>query len=1113
MSNDNPVQEDVHPLRAALPADPINIDELPDVEPVEIVEIISKAASKSQNSPSRCPGYALGLPEGHSPYTTYPYGLHSILRLAWSPYVDSNNIIKLYAHGCEGIATHSQFPCPACTSLKENRMLEGILARIENGIAENTPYLYHGISGLTELLKRKSLRIEVQHLQGLNHARTLLGKATALDSYKQFLVAMSSGEVECVPKLVRIALGQKKGIRAILELLDRAAKDLYHPKSFSEIDELRGILLWRLGGNRLAYFGNKAFGTPSLTVLCSRNRAPTIIASHGQPTLAEIEANLAASFEGVMDVVQQQGRVIHAVLMFDEIATEKRIRLDLRKDVFLGVCREHGHQVSLEFSTEEDLNELFRALDDGEIHYAAEVRSSSLATRLHALIDLFIYQATVGALGLLCGNNKLYPARPILVSGDCKRETGQEHAIVLQTALDGVKNQQKNVNIRITSIASDGEKRRGAAMVQLTFKNILSPQSNIYPLLSGLVFMDMHVGEDDLTCDKDWKHLFKRLHNLLLRERGIVIGGVRITPAILRAHFTSEGATAEHIQATFNPDDLQDVSIAFGMLKDIWTLPRVPSKPNPSPGFQNMRESLWIFGLFLFHLLFPFLGVELSLSEQLEHLSAAAHLALVLYCKEGKDFLPTELYVDIMIMIKNVFFSVAKYKVDIPDGLFWIILLGTDRLEIDFGVLRTMVGNSVNVDMYSLVERLSGVTEVSNIFAKHPEWDRRPRRLKLPTLSREGGELVSQYDHVTPARWKGNVEVKNVTLLTAWRRGRRQIDDELPLYGDQLKLLDENKDITILSPAGKLLVNTPLPSDDIDESTEDYVNPQTCFSPSSSCHADDTETARTFNDQVELDEMISAEIECTETVGEVDSSEPSRGAKARTIIYQGQEMSKVKALGLHSRYRTVAGSTDRLRRVQAISRHFGARSESVEQKATHGDILPTVSGPDNELLLVTQDPIASLLRCDDRYWLCIGEVNGLKVDGQSVDFVDHGQLAESKVMVSFQLLGLRATDSTDDPTTKLDWRTYQFPIEASFTVPGRLIQPINPTTSTPKSLGRDKLFYLLDSRVLVALTASIFQLLNTVDLKSVPKMTVKPEFPYRERLGMFRDDCMLSAFG
>ena len=58
-----------------------------------------------------------------------------------------------------------------------------------------------------------------------------------------------------------------------------------------------------------------------------------------------------------------------------------------------------------------------------------------------------------------------------------------------------------------------------------------------------------------------------------------------------------------------------------------------------------------------------------------------------------------------------------------------------DGLEIDFGVLCTMVGNNMNVDMYSLVKRLSRVTKVSNIFAKHLEWDRQPCHLKLPTLS------------------------------------------------------------------------------------------------------------------------------------------------------------------------------------------------------------------------------------------------------------------------------------------------------------------------------------------------------------------------------------------
>jgi hypothetical protein len=44
-------------------------------------------------------------------------------------------------------------------------------------------------------------------------------------------------------------------------------------------------------------------------------------------------------------------------------------------------------------------------------------------------------------------------------------------------------------------------------------------------------------------------------------------------------------------------------------------------------------------------------------------------------------------------MIKNVFFCVAKAKVDNPNGKFYVILLGTNGLEKLFGILRSMIGN------------------------------------------------------------------------------------------------------------------------------------------------------------------------------------------------------------------------------------------------------------------------------------------------------------------------------------------------------------------------------------------------------------------------------------
>ena len=67
-----------------------------------------------------------------------------------------------------------------------------------------------------------------------------------------------------------------------------------------------------------------------------------------------------------------------------------------------------------------------------------------------------------------------------------------------------------------------------------------------------------------------------------------------------------------------------------------------------------------------------------------------------------------------------------KQKVDDPIGKFFLILLGTDRLEDIFGILRTMVGNDSTLNLLQLILRLGGTTEVSAILANHPEWDRSP---------------------------------------------------------------------------------------------------------------------------------------------------------------------------------------------------------------------------------------------------------------------------------------------------------------------------------------------------------------------------------------------------
>jgi len=390
------------------------------------------------------------------------------------------------------------------------------------------------------------------------------------------------------------------------------------------------------------------------------------------------------------------------------------------------------------------------------------------------------------------------------------------------------------------------------------------------------------------------------------------------------------------------------------MLKDVWTLPQHTGSSRP--GFSDAREALWIFGKMLFHMVFPFLCVDLSLSEQLEHLSAAAHLSLVLYNLEGPEFIPTNLFFNLLLMIKNAFFCVAKSKIDYPDGLFWIILLGTDRLEIVFGILRTMIGNDANMDMLQLVSRLSGCTEVANILAKYPQWDCSPRRLKVPAISRDSKELPDAADHINPASWRGNVEVKNISFQTSWRRGRRLVETECPFTVAILQLLEKDPDIKIFSPHGIFLINKPLGHDDIDES---LIFPENAESTSSST-GDSTADAR-----------LEVENALGQGIGEDDPTEkPDEPSVARTILVKGKEIDKSRLLAKYSKYRRNVSSTDRLRRVQDVERY-------VQNSLFETSDLDNSEQTQDELVIAISDPVASLLCSDSQFWLCIGTVNSL----------------------------------------------------------------------------------------------------------------------------------------
>ncbi|KAI0282410.1 hypothetical protein BC826DRAFT_1093961 [Russula brevipes] len=614
----------------------------------------------------------------------------------------------------------------------------------------------------------------------LNDSRKLLVKVGVLEDQKQLILAIASGQVERVAPLIQAALKNKAGIGAIIQRYGQAAEKLYQPKGYTNEDIMRSIVLLRLGGASLAL--------PSLTTIQRNTVLPTLVVSHSSPTLADVEANILSCYSAFDSMKAHASspsssrRIVHQVLMLDELAIEKRVRWDDSHNKFLGTCREHNQRIPLDFTSERELDLLCNALENNEVHLATE--------------------ATVAAIGMLSSNPQEYAACPIIFSGTCKKETSQEHARLIKTILDGCNKQKHRNNTihRTICIASDGEAKRGDALAMLTMTSELSADSPIYAQLQPLDFLNLLVGPDDITADKDPKHIIKRQRNTLMRKKGVEVLGFCITPSILHLHLQSNGVPSHRLRSLLNPNDKQDVILAYSLLKEIWALP--PPLPHSDPPFAQARRALNLYGAFARSLVFPYVSVDLSLDEQLIHLSIAAHLAFHLFRHNaaGTSFMPVQSYTDIVLMVKNVFFCVAKTKIDNPTGNFYITSLGTDRLETFFGLVRTAVGTDANIDMLQLGSRASGLTEVAAILTEHPEWDYGPRRLTLPVFSNENKEFTSKADHISPQDWRGDVCVANVNLHSCWILGRKKAANLVPDME-----ADGNERIDMLSPLGRLL--------------------------------------------------------------------------------------------------------------------------------------------------------------------------------------------------------------------------------------------------------------------------------------------------------------------
>ncbi|KAH9011001.1 hypothetical protein EDB84DRAFT_1681136 [Lactarius hengduanensis] len=1009
--------------------------------PVNNRQGVSKARQEAM-----CKRHVVSAPHGQTGIGAYPFLLHVEEHTPWE-FSSYCGTLLLHARKCENRDLDENGLCQPCRALLSNLKFKKVLDRIENGVNEKAPYKFHGLAGMTETARKKIVPL-ICSVFGEPTTRRNLSGAKAQSP------CTGSGNVPRLDRVLRVASDRRMSVAAILDLIQKAGRGLYRPKGFTEKEDLQTLLFLRLGGQRVAEIAHRMFGIPAPSTVRRRTIIPPLICSPSYPLAKDLETNLAAAFDSLSATLAAQGKY-HIVLMFDEIAQETRPRWCDRTNQILGWCREHTKGRCMDFNSIADAELLFQDMVCGNVHLA--------------------HEATVGAIGILCNNSRLYSAKPFLISGSCKKETAEDHAILIQTALDAIKLSKALSNARVVSIASDGEAKRGKALVLLTFKQKLSPFSPIYPWLSACALLDLHVGDNDITCDKDWKHVgAKRPRNALLREKGLLVQGTWITPPLLRSHLLEAGHKPQHVRAVLNPNDKQDVLLAYTLLRDIWSLPRLTSGP---PGRIKARDSLRLFGSMCRHFLMPYICVDLSIEDQLEHLSYAAHLALVLYVHEKacSNFVPTALYVDLIMMVKNVFFCVAKAKIDTPNDDFNIVLLGTDRLENLFGCLRTIIGNDANVDNYQLGSRLTGTMESANILALHPEWDKAPRRLHLPCVSLDSSEIPSSADHISPRSWRASQALNSVTPPTVWIRGRRKLEADHPFVCDILCAVEAIPDATMLAPFGTLLVHASLPGDDSEDSSHDDV----LRNLAQDAVLSDPHIPITGNGICELEDAATS-LEW--------APDKHTFSNVVTVEDDTSTLNKSRALSLLFRYSKSTSSADRLRRVQQQARFVQSEPDTFLDDASEdlGDIL------------MVNNPIASLVSCEDNIFLCVGEIIGIHLGSKAVDYLRLDVLLEDTVRITYQVYSLVSTSDDDDQHyDKYDWKTHHL-LPIKFKVPGNLVQPINPPLAMPPSRAP---FYLFETSTLIAFSSGLRDRLTKPQLKFIPETMRTDRFPYRERSG------------
>ncbi|KAJ7273135.1 hypothetical protein C8J57DRAFT_1063442 [Mycena rebaudengoi] len=696
-----------------------------------------------------CPGVGVPWSTG-SIWGDYPYILHDDPDIGWEPisFDSQTNTIFFRSEDClNPDSGSSHIICKSCQTLPHTTAFVNVQARAKE-VKDYTKLRYMTSRQKDALISK--MAAQLRHRSQITDFDRIIG-------------LIASEEFAGLRRILEQLLSRGATPKMILAVLERALRRAYCVRGGFNLRELDvAFLVKAVGGPKLLYALQKSLGLASLSTVRRIRQVPKLVASIGTPTKEEIHSNIAAFFHPDIKpppVFPGCSELPGNILMFDGVALETRLRYCPERDVIMGLCREHSNRVNTKVESLESLEGVRKAL--------AETDKKSL-TRV-----CYGGDATVVAIAPYA-NEKHYTAVPIVASPTDKTETGAAFAEWLDTVIDAWRLDPNGEKIHgpIWSIESDGDSAFRLAKFITCMVKPIDPNSELGKILEQCVGINKYTSKHGAIAGSDLKHVAKRFGTLARNLHGICVGDTMLFPSDIIKHLAMLlHMTFEKAKILLDPEDKQNVPKAIALIQEMHALRDLPIPQNPSE--RKIRHALNFHAEFMGYFIFPFIDVKQSLSQQIRSLSTYAHLCTAMHLKHGTAFLTNPLFADSQMIVRCIIITTARLQVINPNLKFFIILDGTDRLEIVFCDTRTM-NHSSNYDLEQLVQKLATGALINATFQRNPDLDRGHRKLKL------SGALG--IDHINPASWEGDPLVGRVNIPLQYDLGSDDANHVLEKY-------------------------------------------------------------------------------------------------------------------------------------------------------------------------------------------------------------------------------------------------------------------------------------------------------------------------------------------